>query len=105
MLFFSMVPNWMLGSIRVDMEVHNDFSLISRSEGLNCDSVTMGGIDLDEKVTVGDVDNPDVIGCFLETIEGITRELCSLLLRTCSKDRSRSNWSNQLRRQGWRTNT
>ncbi len=86
MLFFSMVPNWMLGSIQVDIEVHDDFSLISRSERPNCDSVTTGGIDLYEKVTIEDVDNPDVIGCFLETIEGITRELCSLSLRTCSKE-------------------
>ena len=35
---------------------------------------------------VDDFDGPDMIGCFLETIDGITRELCSLLLRTCSKD-------------------
>jgi hypothetical protein len=35
---------------------------------------------------VDDFDGPDMIGCFLETIDGITRELCSLLLRTCSKE-------------------
>ena len=43
-------------------------------------------MDLDEKVNVEDGDDPDVVGCFLETIEGITRELCSLLLRACSKE-------------------
>jgi hypothetical protein len=43
-------------------------------------------MDLDEKVTVENVDDPDVVGCFLETIEGITRELCSLLRRACSKE-------------------
>ena len=52
----------------------------------HCGSVTANGMDLDEKVNVEDVDDPDVVGCFLETIEGITRELCSLLLRACSKE-------------------
>ncbi len=52
----------------------------------HCESVTTGGVDLDEKVRVDNVDDPDVVGCFLETIEGITRELCSLLLRACSKE-------------------
>ena len=50
-----------------------------RNEVLHCGLVMAGGMDLDEKVNVEDVDDPDVVGCFLETIEGITRELCSLL--------------------------
>ncbi len=52
----------------------------------HCGSVTTGGVDLDDKVRVEDVDDPDVEGCFIETVEGITRELCSLLLRACSKE-------------------
>ncbi len=52
----------------------------------HCGSVTAGRMDLYEKVRVEDVDDPDVIGCFLETIDGITRELCSLLLRACLKE-------------------
>ena len=59
---------------------------MSQSEVTHCDSVTTGGVDLDEKVRVEDVDDPDLVGCFLETIEGITRELCSLLLRACLKE-------------------
>ena len=50
------------------MGVHNGFSLISRRRGPNCDSVTSGGIDLDKKVTVEDVDNPDVIGYHKRTM-------------------------------------
>ncbi len=57
-----------------------------RNEVPHCGSVMAGGMDLDEKVNVEDVDDPDVVGCFLETIEGITRELCSLLLRACLKE-------------------
>ncbi len=41
---------------------------------------------MDKRVVVDDCDSPDMIVCFLETVEGITRELCSLLLRTCSKE-------------------
>jgi hypothetical protein len=69
MLFFLIVPNWMLGLIRVDIEELNSFSFMSQRRRPNCDSVTTGEIDLDEKVTVEDVDDPDVVGCFLETIE------------------------------------
>ena len=31
-----------------------------------CDSATTGRVDLDDKVRVEDVDDPDVVGCFLE---------------------------------------
>jgi hypothetical protein len=41
---------------------------------------------MDEGVAVDDFDGHDMIVCFLETVGGITRELCSLLLRTCSKE-------------------
>ena len=61
-------------------------SFVSQYEVMPCDSGTTGGMDLDDKVRVEDVDDPDLVGCFLETIEGITRELCSLLLRACSKE-------------------
>ncbi len=64
MLFFLMVPNWMLGSIRVDIGVLNGFSFMSQRRGPNCDSVKSGGIDLDENVAVEDVDDADAIGCF-----------------------------------------
>ena len=60
---------------------------MSQNEEMQCGSVTTGGVDLDDKVRVEDVDDPDVEGVFLETVvEGITRELCSLLLRACSKE-------------------
>ena len=68
----------MMGSRQVDAEVDGDFASIPRRRAPNCNAVTSGGVD--------DVDGPDMIGCFFETIEGITRELCSLLLRACSKE-------------------
>jgi hypothetical protein len=76
----------MVGSMQVDADVDDDFASISRIRAPNCNSVISGGVDLGEKVMVEDVDGPDMIGCFLETIDGITRELCSLLLRTCSNE-------------------
>ena len=86
MLRFSLQPTWMIGSMQVDAEVDDDFASIPRRRAPNCSSTTSGGVDFEEKGIVDDVDDPDMIGCFLETIEGITRELCSLLLRTCSKE-------------------
>ncbi len=41
---------------------------------------------MDKGIAVFDFDCPDMIVYFLETVEGITRELCSLSLRTCSKE-------------------
>ncbi len=49
----------------------------------NCDSVSEG-VNEDKGITVDDFDDLDMIVCFLETVEGITRELCNLSLRTCS---------------------
>ncbi len=49
----------------------------------NCDSVSVG-INEDRGIAVDDVDDLNMIVCFLETVEGITRKLCNLLLRTCS---------------------
>ena len=77
----------MMGSMQVDADVDEDeFASIPRRRAPYCKSVTSSGVDLDERVTVDDFDGPDMIGCFLETIDGITRELCSLLIRTCSKE-------------------
>jgi hypothetical protein len=86
MLHFSLLANWMMGSRQVDAEVDDDCASIPRRRAPNCNAVKYGGADFDEKGIVDDVDGPDMIGCFLETIEGITRELCSLLLRACSKE-------------------
>ena len=95
-----MVPNWMLGLIWIGVGRLGEFSFMSRNEVTHCGSVTANGMDLDEKVNVEDVDDPDVVGCFLEMIEGITRELCSLLLRACSKEIEvdqlcRTNWGGE----------
>ncbi len=84
--FFSLVPNWMVGSTQVDAEVDDDAASIPRRRAPNCSSVTSGGGNMDEEVMVDDFDVPGMMFCFLETVEGITRELCSLLLRTCSKE-------------------
>jgi len=85
--FFSLVPNWMVGSTQVDAEVDDDAASIPRRRAPNCSSVTSGGgVSTSEVVMVDDIDGFKMIGCFLETVEGITRELCSLLLRTCSKE-------------------
>ena len=65
----------MVGSTQVDAEVDDDAG-----------SVTSGGVSTGEEVMVDDFDVFGMMFCFLETVEGITRELCSLLLRTCSKE-------------------
>ena len=72
--------------MQVDAEVDDDVASIPRRRAPNCSSVTSGGVSTGEEVMVDDIDGPEMIGCFLETVEGITRELCSLLLRTCSKE-------------------
>ena len=51
----------------------------------NCDSVSKG-VNEDRGIAVDDVDDLDMIVCFIETVEGITRELCNLLLITCSNE-------------------
>ncbi len=51
----------------------------------NCDSVSEG-INEDKGIAVDDIDDLDMIVCFLEMVEGIMRELCNLLQRTCSND-------------------
>jgi hypothetical protein len=76
----------MMGLMQVDADVDDDFASIPRRRVPYCNSVTSRKVELDERVTVDDFDGPDMIGCFLETIDGITSELCSLLLRTCSKE-------------------
>jgi hypothetical protein len=58
-------------------------ALMPRKRAPNCDSVSKG-INEGRGIAVDDVDDHDMIVCFLETVEGITRELCNLLLRTCS---------------------
>ncbi len=45
-----------------------------RKRAPNCDSVSEG-VDEDKGITVDDVNDLDMIVCFLETVEGITREL------------------------------
>ncbi len=54
-----------------------------RKRAPNCDSVSEG-VNEDRGIAVDDVDDLDMIVCFLKTVEGITRELCNLSLRTYS---------------------
>ncbi len=62
----------------------NDLASIPRKRAPNCDLASddiakvEGGVD--------EYDGPDMKISFLEACVGITRELCSLLLRSCSKE-------------------
>ncbi len=62
----------------------DDLALIPRKRAPNCDLASddvanvEGGVD--------EYDGPDMKVFFLEACVGITRELCSLLLRSCSKE-------------------
>jgi hypothetical protein len=58
---------------------------ISHRRASDCNWVSEG-VDMDERVVVDYFECPDMIVCFLETVEGIMRELYSLSLRTCSKE-------------------
>jgi hypothetical protein len=85
MRFFSVVPKSMEGSMHaVEGGSDDDLALIPRKRAPNCnlpsDDVTKvkGGVDK--------YDGPDMKVFFLEACVGITRELCSLSLRSCSKE-------------------
>ena len=54
-----------------------------RKRAPNCDLVSEG-VNEDRGIAVDDVDDLDMIVCFLKMVEDITRELCNLSLRTCS---------------------
>ncbi len=62
----------------------DDLASIPRKRAPNCDSASddvakvEGGVDK--------YDSPDMKVFFLEACVGITRELCSLSLRSCSKE-------------------
>jgi hypothetical protein len=85
MRFFSIVPKSMEGSLHaVEGGSDDDLASIPRKRAQNCDFAS------DDVAKVeGDVveyDGPDMKVFFLEACVGITRELCSLLLRSCSKE-------------------
>ena len=83
MRFFSFLPKSIVSSAHGEEGRDDTSALMPRKRGPNCDSVSEG-VDEDKGITVDDFDDLDMIVCFLETVEGITRELCNLLLRTCS---------------------
>ena len=72
-----------MGSTHVEAGRDDASASMPRKRAPNCDSVSEG-VDEDRGIAVDDVDDLDMIVCFLETIEGIMRELCNLSLRTCS---------------------
>jgi hypothetical protein len=84
MHFFSFVPKSIVGSTYVKVGRDYALALMPCKRAPNCDSVSKG-INEDKRITVDDFQDLDMIVCFLETVEGIRRELCNLSLRTCSK--------------------
>ncbi len=61
-----------------------DLALIPRKRAPNCDSASDDVVKVEGGVDK--YDGPDMIVFFLEACVGITRELCSLSLRSCSKE-------------------
>ncbi len=72
-----------MGSTHVEAGRDDALASMPRKRAPNCDSASKG-VNEDKGISVDDVDDLDMIVCFLETVEGITRELCNLSLRTCS---------------------
>ena len=83
MRFFSFLPKSIVSSTHGEAGKDDTLASMPRKRAPNCDSVSEG-VDEDRGIAVDDVDDLDMIVFFLETVEGITRELCNLLLRTCS---------------------
>ncbi len=83
MRFFSFLPKSIVSSTHGEAGRDDTSASMPRKRAPNCDSVSKG-VDEDRGIAVDDVDDLDMIVCFLETVEGITRELCNLSLRTCS---------------------
>ena len=83
MHFFSFLPKSIVSSTHGEAGRDDTLASMPCKRAPNCDSVSKG-VNEDRGITVDDVDDLDMIVCFLETVEGITRELCNLSLRTCS---------------------
>ncbi len=83
MRFFSFLPKLIVSLTHGEACRDDTLALMPRKRAPNCDSVSEG-VDEDRGIAVDNVDDLDMIVCFLETVEGITRELCNLSLRTCS---------------------
>ena len=83
MRFFSFLPKSIVSSTHGEAGRDDTLASMPRKRAPNCDLVSKG-INEDRGIPVDDADDLDMIVCFLETVEGITRELCNLLLRTCS---------------------
>ena len=83
MHFCSFLPKSIVSSTHGEAGRDDTLALMPRKRAPNCDSVSEG-INEDRGMAVDNVDDLDMIVCFLETVEGITRELCNLLQRTCS---------------------
>jgi hypothetical protein len=85
MRFFSFLPKLIVSSTHGRAGRDDTLASMPRKRVPNCDSVSEG-VDEDRGIAVDDVDDLDMIVCFLETVEGITRELCNLSLRTRSNE-------------------
>jgi hypothetical protein len=83
MRFFSFLPKSIVSSTHGEAGRDDTSASMPRKRAPNYDSVSEG-VDEDRGIAVDDVDDLDMIVCFLEMVEGITRELCNLLQRTCS---------------------
>ncbi len=83
MRFFSFLPKLIVSSTHGEAGRDDTLASMPRKRAPNCDLVSEG-INEDRGMAVDDVDDLDMIVCFLETVEGITRELCNLSQRTCS---------------------
>ncbi len=83
MRFFSFLPKSIVSSTHGEAGRDDTSASMPRKRAPNCDSASKG-IDEDKGIAVDDVDDLDMIVCFLETDEDSTRELCNLSLRTCS---------------------
>jgi hypothetical protein len=83
MRFFSFLRKLIVSSTHGEAGRDDTLALMPRKRAPNCDSVSEG-VDEDRGIAVDDVDDLDMIVCVLGTVEGITRELCNLSLRTCS---------------------
>ena len=87
MHFFSFLPKLIVGLICVEVGRNDASALMPRKRAPNCCDSVSKDIDEDKGISVDVLFNDlDIIVCFLETVEGITRELCNLLLRTCMNE-------------------
>jgi hypothetical protein len=85
MHLFSFLAKLIVGLICAEVGRDGASALMPHKRVPNCCDSVSKDVNEDKGISADVLlDDLDIIVCFLEKVEGITRELCNLLLRTCS---------------------